>query len=124
MDRLPVPNLNEDVESLRGWLTDNSLLKELLRQLKKDFASAAVEAKLRITVAYSFQELCELIEEALIRSNSGAISNLLYRVDISEHQLKSEMKSPGLDYHLLAELIIKRELQKVVIRRLYSGSAK
>jgi hypothetical protein len=49
--------------------------------------------------------------------------NLLYRVDISEAQLKRYLtESPAEDTLVtIAELIIKRVLQKVVIRKYYKG---
>jgi hypothetical protein len=46
--------------------------------------------------------------------------NLLYRVDVSEKQLKDGMPTPGIDPILVAELVIKRELQKVVLRKQYT----
>jgi hypothetical protein len=48
---------------------------------------------------------------------------LLYRIDISEAQLKrylSELNEPY--FSVIAELIIKRVLQKVVIRQYYKSN--
>ena len=51
------------------------------------------------------------------------LQHLLYRVDISEAQLKKYlMAQPHESYfNVIAELIIKRTLQKVVIKRLYKS---
>jgi hypothetical protein len=53
---------------------------------------------------------------------SNALKNLLYRIDITELQIKSAAnKNPQTSMqHLLAELMIKRILQKVVLKEMYS----
>jgi hypothetical protein len=50
--------------------------------------------------------------------------NLLYRIDISEAQLKRYLNKNKDESHfnVIAELIIKRVLQKVVIRQMYKNS--
>ena len=52
------------------------------------------------------------------------LQHLLYRVDISEAQLKKYLNSqPDESYFdVIAELIIKRELQKVVIKQFYKSA--
>jgi hypothetical protein len=55
-----------------------------------------------------------------MQAGATAMFNLLYRVDVSEKQLKDGMPTPGIDPILVAELVIKRELQKVVLKKQYS----
>ncbi len=51
------------------------------------------------------------------------ISRLLYRVDISEKQLNKFSKSqPALSFpEVVTELVIRRVLQKVILRKKYSN---
>lgn len=105
------------------YFRGRSLLRDLVLQLKKDFASAGIPVKLLLTKKYDFAGLVTVIEEALSGQHGQMISTLLYRVDISESQLKQGISTPGMDLQLLAGLIVKRELQKVVIRRMYTKAA-
>ena len=50
------------------------------------------------------------------------ILNLLYRIDLSEEKVQSEMKISTLAFsELLAELILKRDLQKLIMKNYYSN---
>jgi hypothetical protein len=64
--------------------------------------------------------MAQIVSDAFMQSGATAMFNLLYRVDVSEKQLKEGMPTPGIDPILVAELVIKRELQKVVLRKQYS----
>ena len=92
-------------------------------QLNKDLASAAIPLKFLLTVKYGFVEMREKLSRELEKLSMQQVFNFLYRVDISEQQLMRGMPTPGLDLDLFSELIIKRELQKVVLRKLYSDSS-
>lgn len=117
-----IPGLEEpEFELNQQFLSKKELLRALILQLRKDFNSAGIPIKLLLTRKYSFEELCEAVNEAFTNQSATTIFNLLYRVDISETQLRRGMPTPGIDPHLMAGLIIKRELQKVVLRSLYSS---
>lgn len=66
------------------------------------------------------------LSELLSEGSSAHIQQLLYRVDVNEVQLSREMErgSRASLAKLLAELIVKRELQKVIVRNIYSGKLK
>ena len=50
------------------------------------------------------------------------ILNLLYHIDLSEEKVQSEMQISTLTFsELLAELIVKRELQKVIMKNYYAN---
>ncbi len=56
------------------------------------------------------------------KKDSSSIQNLLYRIDVTELQIKKEA-SNHLEKNfqqILAELIIKRILQKVILKEQYS----
>lgn len=56
------------------------------------------------------------------KKDSSSIQNLLYRIDITELQIKKEVTNhPEKNFQqILAELIIKRILQKVILKQQYS----
>lgn len=119
---LRIPGLEEpEFELNQQFLSKKELLRALILQLRKDFNSAGIPIKLLLTRKYSFEALCEAVHEAFTDQSATSIFNLLYRVDISETQLRKGMPTPGIDPQLMAGLIIKRELQKVVLRSLYSN---
>jgi hypothetical protein len=103
------------------------LLKEDLfvlfkNQLKKDFESSGLNADFVDSLPKDFDALKQRVIsviEPLINSNSSLLAILVYRVDISELQLaKYQKKNPLMEYkELLAELIIKRVLQKIILRK-------
>lgn len=109
-------------EVVQGCLNTPNLLRDLILQLIKDFQTAQIPLPLDAEVAYSFEGLCghlvQVIEVHL--DKGGTLKNLLNRVDLTEKQIR-KMIPNQLNAHLgsLAELIIKRELQKVVIRYWY-----
>jgi hypothetical protein len=57
----------------------------------------------------------------LLWEDTRKLQQLLYRIDISEKRAMEALRGePGrTPPQMLTELIIKRELQKVVIRRMY-----
>lgn len=114
-------------------LPDISLLnsKEIydltLAQLKKDLRDSGFTYGFGENDSpLDYNELCEelcRIMGAEEQISSARVGNLLYRVDVADHQLKKslqEQKEEQDIYRIMAELIIKRELQKVVLRKLWS----
>lgn len=115
-----IPGLKSDKEELVPYFHNKSILRDLVLQLNKDFLSAGIKLKLLLSKKYSFQEITSSIAETLEQYPTQSVFNLLYRVDVSESQLTQAMPTPGIDFMLFSEVIVKRELQKVVLRRLYS----
>jgi hypothetical protein len=115
-----LPGLYESGDQVaRDFLSDKILYRELILQLRKDFETSAIPIKLLLGKRYSFEELCQIIHDAFMQAGATAMFQLLYRVDISEQQLQKGMPTPGIDPMLVAELVVKRELQKVVLRKMY-----
>lgn len=56
------------------------------------------------------------------KKDSSSIQNLLYRIDVTELQIKKEASNhPEKNFQqILAELIVKRILQKVILKEQYS----
>ncbi len=68
------------------------------------------------------QQIVQALQSGEKKSDLN-LMQLLYRVDIPEARLKKLLAESGSTSHLhvIAELIIKRILQKVVIRKYYGG---
>lgn len=95
-------------------------------QLKKDFESSGLSGDFVDSLPLGFEWIKDAILKTLqpvFTSHSSLIPILLYRIDISELQIKNYSKSASsLPYEeVLAELIIKRILQKVILKKRFSG---
>ena len=68
-----------------------------------------------------FEHLASEINN-LIRTDFEKLVSLLYRIDVSEVKLKEMLQAqPDRDAgHIIAELLIERQLQKIKLRHLFS----
>jgi hypothetical protein len=115
-----LPGLFEPPEKIElHYFSDKSILRELILQIRKDFELSGIALKLLLSKQYSFNELSMILSDGFMKMGATAMFQILYRVDVSEQQLQKGMPTPGIDTKLIAELVIKRELQKVVLRRFY-----
>ncbi len=100
------------------------LIKDTAAQIIKDFDMFGMEIKFSGNAYNAYQELFEQIEpqiKNLINNNHQKFLGILYRIDVSDIQIKkavSENSSESFSV-IVTDLIIKRELQKVVIREHY-----
>jgi hypothetical protein len=91
-------------------------------QVLKDYELAGVLQHLPFLETHSLAGLQESFRRSVLALEMGnSLKNLLYRIDITETQIKqASQKQPQLPLQpLLAELMIKRILQKVVLKELY-----
>jgi hypothetical protein len=113
-------------EGIENYLKMPNLLRDLILQLLKDFQTAQIPLALNPEENYSFEGICGFIELVLEEhiERAGTLKNLLNRVDLTEKQIRKTI-SGALYSNLrsLSELIIKRELQKVVIRYWYQQAS-
>lgn len=114
----------QDLTQVNTHLTRKDLFEAFKTQLAKDFVQSNFSADFVEALEPDFQRIREKILHELQRSQKKAdadLMQLLYRVDISEAQLKRYLDEQPEQHHLItiAELIIKRVLQKVVIRKYY-----
>ena len=68
-----------------------------------------------------FQEVLKAVM-VIEKKDSSSIQNLLYRIDVTELQIKKEAANyPKKNFQqILSELILKRILQKVILKQQYS----
>lgn len=111
-------------ENIDLGLLDSDMWIEVIAQIEKDFS----ENQLEWTVSVD-KDLYESVFDSLkvfmvnlSRSNFD-FYQLLYRIDVPEKYIVSLNQLHDLELFVgkLAELIIRREVQKVLIRKYFSG---
>ena len=105
-------------------LSSKDLFDSFKVQLAKDFEGSNFQADFIKTLEPDYASIHKKIVLELQRNESRADSSLmqlLNRIDISEAQLKRYLSEHSNENHLITivELIIKRVLQKVVIKQYY-----
>ncbi len=119
--------LKEKMKKVQPAAIDSLMNEDLFRdfsdQLKKDFAAAGIEIDTD-DIPRELNSLNRSISTVIasVTSASGKIGRLLNRVDIGDKQLKNYLEEhPETVFEkVLAELVIKRILQKVVIRKKFA----
>lgn len=112
---------------IRNQLSSKDLFDAFKTQLAKDFEQSNFSADFVDTLIPDYADIHEKITLELQRNEKRTDANimqLLYRIDISEAQLKRYLLNHKTENHLtiIAELIIKRVLQKVVIKQYYKNN--
>ncbi len=117
----------QEVVHVNDQLSSNDLFEAFKLQLAKDFQQSNFEADFIKDLKPDYTYILEKIVHELQRSEKRAdadLLQLLYRIDISESQLQRYLRRNTNKNYLMtiAELIIKRVLQKVVTRHFYKRS--
>lgn len=105
-------------------LAINDLFELFRVQLVKDFEGAGINTDFLADLPRLFNEIKVLLSGKInmLSRDASALSALLYRVDISEKQLRDYGNRNDEPFHdTISELIIKRVLQKVIIKKKFSG---
>ncbi len=116
------PSLSE----LTPYYNRTDLLEKVVEQVKKDFNWFNFKITFKGKEVSPYQELYNqilpLIDE-LLNDDYPKLMAMLYRIDLDEEFLNRKLKeSEHVDTdEVITDLIIKRELQKVVIRDMYSS---
>ena len=116
----------ENLPTIKNQLSTKDLFGAFKIQLAKDFEQSEFPADFVDTLEPDYSSIHEKIAAELQRNESKPgfnVMRLLNRIDISEPQLKRylhESKNKNR-IDVIAELIIKRVLQKVVIKQHYKN---
>ncbi len=113
----------EELE-VSAYLINEDLFTLFKKQIRKDFENCGVEAGFADNLLPEWFSLKEVIARSLKTVNKGSplFKALLYRIDISEQEIAHyQSLHGGLAFEdMMAELIIKRILQKVVLKKKFS----
>ena len=116
----------EELPDLNTGISKPDLFEKFKIQLKKDFENCGLEAGFITNLIPDYDFIFDLVNaevEKINKTRSNKLNELLYRIDISEQQIKkafNQNTNTTLN-EIIAELIIKRELQKIVIKEHYKS---
>lgn len=119
------PSLTPDEISRAAKRED--LIRETAGQIIKDFAVFDLDISFSGYVRDFYQELFSQMEkhvEDLLTRDAAKFFNLLYRIDVAPEEIDRYQKEfPGQSFSsVITELIIHRELKKIMIRDYFRRS--
>lgn len=115
-----IPTLSE----LTPYYNRQDLIEKVVAQLAKDFNwfNLAVTFTGKDLTPYQelFNQILPLVDE-MLNDDYNKLQALLYRIDIDSDFLNRKLKEAAHadTDEVITDLIIKRELQKVIIREMY-----
>lgn len=103
------------------------IISETANQIIKDFCIYEMEIKFLGNAPNAYQELFMQIHpfiSKMLDNNYQKLLQILYRIDVNEKHISDAVQiHSGVELSkIITDLIIKRELQKVVIRNYYNQS--
>ncbi len=106
-------------------LQQNNMFDKFKIQLQNDFNLAGLEEYAPIITTNNLNDIVDAVLNSILnieKFEPTAISNLLYRIDVSEHKIQQEVaKIQSLNFNvIITELIIKRTIQKIILKQHYS----
>ncbi len=107
-------------------LSKLDLFEKFKTQLNRDFELCGLLDYSPKLVSNHIEHVLDEVLNAVIlieKKDTSSIQNLLYRIDITENQIKREFhdNSEKNFQQILAQLIIKRVLQKIILKQKYSN---
>jgi hypothetical protein len=112
-------------EHLQQFVLRLDLLKEVVAQLNKDFQLNGFEVNFTGNEQNAYRELSEQlipVIDYMLEHQTERFWSLLYGIDLNESKVREALFGEDVNtLQLLTDLILKRELQKVVIRNHYAG---
>lgn len=111
---------------LSKYFNQLDLIKQTAEQIIKDFDMFGMEVKFSGNAYNAYEELFDQIEphiKKLIELNHSKFIGILYRIDLNDDQVRKAVNENSTEpfSEIITDLIIKRELQKVVIRNHYKS---
>lgn len=114
------------LEKYREFISRKEFWLAVGEQLEKDFNNGFF-VKLDETKDLNGEHIAEIFVKELekeLPSYTPRLSEILYRIDIPEEQIASLKNVPDdIYYRCLAEMILKRIILKIIIRKSYSKDA-
>ena len=103
------------------------IIQETAEQIIKDFGIFGLQLTFEGKAENAYQQLFEQILPhitTLAKTNKQKLMGIIYRIDISDRQLKNALENAthSTFEETITHLILKRELQKVVIRHHFKNA--
>lgn len=117
--------LPKDLYELKPYDMDQAIINQTAQQLIKDFAEFNIEIEFKGNALSPYQELFIQVLpyiDMMLRNNNEMFQALLYRIDVSEKEIKlASIHYPGISFpEVVTDLILRRELKKVLTKRYFS----
>ncbi len=111
-----------EIEDYRNQV---EIIRLTAKQVIKDFNIFGLEISFPSNIINAYDELFEQLNSCIIdllSSDYRKLLSLLYHIDISEKELSQKLKyMTEISSELITEMILERELKKVIIRKYYKG---
>jgi endonuclease III-like uncharacterized protein len=121
-----LPSLNEGVEAFLPFFNKKEIFTAFILQLNKDLQRAAINLEFSENRLYDLNMLCELIAgalEAAVKRSDFNLQQAFYIIDIDENTAKELLSNDENTYKSLSFLIVKRILQKIILRKVFSDKS-
>ncbi len=110
--------------SIEPYRNREAVIRQVAAQIEKDFDQFGLEVNFSGEIKNAYEELFSQLNEhlrKLLDRDYHRLILLLYQIDVSENQIiRTELNFPDVPKsELLTELIILRELKKVLIRNYF-----
>ncbi|PKQ62727.1 hypothetical protein BZG02_10975 [Labilibaculum filiforme] len=110
--------------SIEPYRNREEVIRQVAAQIEKDFDQFGLEVKFSGEIHNAYEELFNQLNEHiayLLDRDYHRLVLLLYQIDVNEKQIiRTELDFPDVPKsELLTELIILRELKKVLIRNYF-----
>ena len=110
--------------SIESYRNREEVIRQVATQIEKDFDQFGLEVNFSGEIQNAYEELFSQLNEHLchlLDRDYHRLILLLYQIDVSEKQIvKTELNFPDVSKsELLTELIILRELKKVLIKNYF-----
>jgi metal-responsive CopG/Arc/MetJ family transcriptional regulator len=120
---MSLPDFNSpEIEDYRNR---SEIIRLTAEQVIKDFALFGMEIHFSGNIITAYDELFEQLNSCMVEllsSDYRRLLSLLYHIDISEKEMNKKFANVAIDHsEIMTEMIIERELKKVIIRKFYKG---
>ena len=111
------------MDSPEKYRKDFEIIRLTADQLIKDFGIHGIEINFNGKELTAYDELKKQITPLLydlFRNDRSLFQSILYRIDISEKQFKHLLMADSSEFpEKLAEMVLQREFQKILIRKYF-----
>ena len=117
--------LNDYLARIESFKLEHPIVRQVINQIQKDFDDIAIEVELEDREESPYEQLRKQLRPVidwLMEKRPERLFALFYRIDIPEQTVKRIMTGGGEGdvVEQCTDLILQRELQKVIVRNYYS----
>tara|TARA_Y100000589_G_scaffold150354_1_gene143460 strand:+ start:14077 stop:14430 length:354 start_codon:yes stop_codon:yes gene_type:complete len=105
------------------YLNQKRYFEKLKSQLSKDLNDDDFDIELKLITFDKSKLLPVLVErflEQVFDTNTNLFFQFMHRIDIPDIDMKTQISDSGIDFVGLTDLVLRRELIKILIREKYS----